>query len=60
MERKSINKNFFINPKNVYRKFRDGNTEIKKIPTGEEIETFWKDIGERNLISIHAQLGLKR
>ena len=43
-ERKSINKKFSINPKNVYRKFRGGNIKIKKIPTGEEIETFWKDI----------------
>ena len=43
-EPKSINKKFSINPKNVYRKFRGGNIKIKKIPTGEEIETFWKDI----------------
>ena len=43
-EQKSINKKFSINPKNVYRKFRGRNLEIKKIPTGEEIETFWKDI----------------
>ena len=40
-ERKAINKKFSINPKNVYRKFRGRNLEIKKTPTGEEIETFW-------------------
>ena len=43
-EQKSINKNFSINPKNVSCKFRGKNIEIEKIPTGEEIETFWKDI----------------
>ena len=43
-EPKSIHINFFVNSKNVYCKFRGGNIEIKKIPTGEEIEIFWKDI----------------
>ena len=43
-EEKSINKKFSINPKNVYPKFRGGNIEIKEVPTGEEIEIFWKDI----------------
>ena len=43
-ERKSINKNFSINPKNKYRRFRGEYVEIKKIPTGEETETFGKHI----------------
>ena len=46
-ERKSINKKFSINPKNKYRKFRGENIEIKKIPTGEETETFGKHIWEK-------------
>ena len=46
-EWKSIRKKFSINPKNVYCKFRGGNIKIKKIPTGEEIETFWKNIWEK-------------
>ena len=53
-ERKSINKKFSINHKNVYRKFRGGNLEIKKIPTGEEIERFWKDIwGKKSNFNPH-------
>ena len=43
-ERKSINKKICIKPKNVYRKFRGRNLEIKKIPFGQETETFWKHI----------------
>ena len=58
-QRKSINKKFSINYKNVYRKFRGGNLDIQKIPLAKKLRHFGRTFGERNLISLDTHFGLK-
>ena len=44
-QRDRINKQFSLNPKNVYRKFKmDENIEIKENPTRESIKSYWEGI----------------
>ena len=59
-ERKSINKTFSINPKNIYRKL---DAEIQKFKRpqllAKKLSHFGRTFRERNLISIQANLALK-
>ena len=44
-QRDRINKEFLLNPKNVYRKFKmEENIEIKDTPSRENVTSFWKGI----------------
>ena len=43
-ERKSINHKFSCDPKSVYRTMKRNCIAAEKIPTKNEIETFWKSI----------------
>ena len=43
-ERKSINHKFNYDPKSVYRTMKGNCVTAEKIPTKNEIETFWKSI----------------
>ena len=43
-ERKTINRNFSCNPKNVYRTMKGNRITAEKISTKYEVETFWKSI----------------
>ena len=46
-ERKSINRRFFNNPKSVYRDFKGSNIRLEKIPIKNEVQSFWKNIWQR-------------
>ena len=46
-ERKSINRRFFNNPKGVYRDFKGSNIRLEKIPTKNEVQSFWQNIWQR-------------
>ena len=46
-ERKLINRRFFNNPKGVYRDFKGGNIRLEKIPTKDEVQSFWQNIWQR-------------
>ena len=43
-ERKIINRQFFNNPKKLYRSMKGEAIEIKNTPRKEEVEQFWKSI----------------
>ena len=43
-KRKTINRNFSCDPKNVYRTMKGNRITAEKIPTKYEVETFWKNI----------------
>ena len=47
IERKSINNKFRKNHKAVYRSMKGNNINATEIPTTEDIESFWKNIGKR-------------
>ena len=43
-ERKRISNQFFYNPQNVYRPMKGDAISIEKVPTKEDVESFWKGI----------------
>ena len=49
-ERKRINKEFFYDPKKVYRSMKGDAISIEKIPTKEDVENFWKGIWQKGTI----------
>ena len=56
-QRDRINKEFSLNPKNVYRKFKtDENIEIKDTPSRDNVTSFWKGIwGNNKEYKTHAE-----
>ena len=46
-KRKLINRKFFNNPKSVFRDFKRGNIRLEKIPTKDEVQSFWQNIWQR-------------
>ena len=47
IQRDGINRLFGKKPTSVYRSFQGCAVEINKVPSMNEVEKFWKDIGER-------------
>ena len=57
-ERQVNNNKFNINPKSVYRDFKDNNITLTNLPAKHEVEDFWKGIWatETNLNKIAKRL----